>query len=456
MLESTVLNSGNGALKASLIDVSSTDQEVNSFLDNTIHTFHRGSIEATEDNTVIKDEETSGCFPGICACHPSWELAVQLAWSFHTHQQQRRIQTGALFMMTCKDIPAFSRTFFTAVTSKKPLIQTVVLASVADSNVSCHERDEVPVVTTTTHMFLELLDSSNGKVSEVDVEHWFCQPFVDDNGVLHVNAEHVLDSFSFSRKRPTTLKPPPVPLPFGLTLRKKWKPRKPKAKAKAKGVGSKEDDKKRKVEVDSDAHQSENSSESVSSSDQVDNSGNNDNVDADNDIDDTEPLNSVMRSELEEAREVAREIENADHDLHSHLQGEGASAMPRTKATAVTASLSEEKKGSTIAPTSSKGRSFFSTRLGLGSGSVAPTGRAKCYHCRELISQGSVRFEWWWNKLRPNGWVHSFCVPSLSEKSQLCTDTVQQLENVTATSASSQAGDPVLVEASRLLRAMRS
>ena len=135
---------------------------------------------------------------------------------------------------------------------------------------------------------------------------------------------------------------------------------------------------------------------------------------------------------MKRAQSVAVEISRADQEQQQ-----------------LSEDIAEQKSG--VATT----KSFFSSRLGLGPGSIAPTGRAKCYSCKNMIPKGSVRFEWFWNKLRPNAFVHSYCVPTISKQFQLVSDTLEQLGRSMDAAASSNSNDPVRQEAIRLLNSMR-
>ena len=92
----------------------------------------------------------------------------------------------------------------------------------------------------------------------------------------------------------------------------------------------------------------------------------------------------------------------------------------------------------------------------MGVMGVAPTHRAKCYSCREPIAKGSVRIEWSWNKLRPSGWLHSYCLPTLAVKFDLKNATLEKLQEIANQATSSQADDGVQQEAKRLHRVMSS
>ena len=438
-------------MKAELIDVKSPDERVTSYLDDTIHKDLLGrEIKYLEESN---DLPTSTCMPGFCGCSQHADIASQLVRAFHICLTEGQVKTGSLLILSGTE-SSVTRTFFLGVTLKKPLLQTVVLACIEDDRVSFkgarqehlhpHQLASIPIVTTTAHLFLDLLQHTAGPGDgfEFEVEHWFYKPFVDEAGRLHVNPEYVIQQFTFNPdKKSSVQRKAPVSLPFGLKpdrKRRRVEGGKPKssttktseAKPNVSKIARKPHRHDGYTHEDSDMTDSDESEPGFGS--QL--FAVNDSSNADHAVEEEEqiePINEVMQQEILNAKEVAEEIAQADQVQE-----------------AFTAEV--EASGATL------GKTFFSKTLGLGAGSFAPTGRAKCYSCKEAITKGSIRFEWQWNKLRPHGFLHPYCIPQVSKSSNLEKETLEQLVKITSASSCSSSGiDPIRAEAARISNQMK-
>lgn len=421
--------SGLGALKAKLIDVKSTDEAVDKFLDSTVHKPVGGQV-SDQQECEANDVEAQ-CLPGLCKDHPLWPRSSQFVKMFHSQLESHNIKAGSLVIITMEDFPLIV-SFFTGVTLKKPLLQTAVLARVEDDKVSFVQEEghpqSLPTVTTTFHIFQDILAQTSATLDEVKVEHWSFSPALVGEYDLVVNAESVLSSFSVNYAKAPSQKKTAVRLPFGLT----GISRKRKATPITSSKGSK-GSKNQKVEssVNANAVNNEEDCSSCSGSETgqpndvvAENENNQDQCD-DDDNDDIEPISNTMAKAVRESHCVAQEVQKADEEREVFA--------------------AECEKSSTVG----KSGSFFSKKLGLGEASLAPTGRAKCRSCNQLILKGSVRFEWSWNLLRPNSWSHPACIPTLAREHGLKDDTVEQLNKVICGSGS--ADDPIQLEATRIL-----
>lgn len=90
--------------------------------------------------------------------------------------------------------------------------------------------------------------------------------------------------------------------------------------------------------------------------------------------------------------------------------------------------------------------SYFSRTIGLDKGSLAPTGRAVCLHCKKPISKGSVRYHWYYSTVRPNAFLHGYCLRPQALQTNLQDATVKKLIEIvqsapSGSSSSSQAPD---------------
>ncbi|CAK9049078.1 PARP-type domain-containing protein (Fragment) [Durusdinium trenchii] len=433
----TQLGDGDGALKAELIDVKSPDDQVSAFLRDTIHAVYQDVAGDNSENTEDLADSSLDCFPGgLCRSGCHFDKANQFVYRLHKELDERKIKSGSLLTLTLTD-HHHTHVFFSGITLKKPLLQTAILASIQDDVVSFQQdpNSSIPCITTTHHMFLQMLETGSTATS-VHVEHWLYKPIIDDTKALRVNADHILTSFtvdiasskSVSRKRP-------IKLPFG--LKEIRKPRKRKTEA---GAGAKHQAKRRRIQDPTDDLPCE--CDSDSGSDSNSSSGNPSDIDGSGEVaplfeedNEVEPISEIMENEMKAEWQVAEEIQEADKNkarLAKYTQGEGTAATAESK---------------------NKTKTFFSQRLGLGCGSIAPTGRAKCYHCKVLIGRDTIRFEWYWNKLRPNGWLHNHCLIETAQKFELLDETMRQLDELT--SASSSSDNTVREESARILASMR-
>ena len=387
-------------------------------------------LKGDEQNTELP-EVTTSCLPGLCKQLPEMDAASRIARSLHNSLAERSIRTGSLLVISAND-PEFSfhRSLFLGVTLKRPLLQTVVLANIQDDVVSMLKQpsSEMPQITTTCHLFVDMLRMAGSvtRVNIIDVEHWACKSFLDAEGKLHTNAESLLDSFSISCSKPSsssTAKASKAPLPFGFKdVRKR--------KAHAHPAGStdkksKKDNPKTTNTLDLDASEPGSGSDSHSDNDQDQERE----TSALAESSEIEPITDVMQEELKKEKQIVKEIEQADVEKAQLEQSMSVDIDTGSKAQASTA------KGQ------SQSKTFFSARLGLGAGSLAPTSRAICHNCRTKIGKNTVRFEWFWNRLKPNAWIHYFCVPEISSKFKLKDDTLTRLQEMLSESSDSSNRD---------------
>ena len=449
-----VFSQGDGALKAELIDVKSPDDEVSAFLQKTIHAVYQDVVGDNSEKTEDLADSTLDCFPGgLCRSSCHFDKANQFVYRLHRELDERKIKSGSWLTLTLTD-HHHTHVYFSGISLKKPLLQTAILASIQDDMVSFqHEpNSSIPCITTTHHMFSQMLETGS-TATTVHVERWLYTPLIDDTKALRVNADHVLTSFtidiasskSVSRKRP-------IKLPFGLKEIRKPRKRKVKEVAGAKYQNEAKERKRERqdgvqdptdnlpCEHSSSMFDANSNSESGSDSDSGSSRGDHCEIEDSGDMapfleedNEVEPISEIMENEMKAEWQVAQEIQEADKNkakLAKYVEAEGT-AEPK-----------------------SRSKTFFSQRLGLGFGSVAPTGRAKCYHCKGLIGRDTIRFEWYWNKLRPNGWLHNYCLIETAQKFELIDETMRQLDELTSGSSSSD--NTVREESARILASMRA
>ena len=408
----------------------SSDESVTSFLQSTIHQQILGDTTENLDKD-FDPAPVCKCLPGFCSKNEYFDCASKLVRAFHICLTERKINTGSLLLLSCSDIP-FTCSFFLGVTLKKPLLQTVVVSKIDDDSVSFQlsGSGNVPEVTTTAHLFLDMVRKAQGRINDIEAEHWSYKPFINEGGMLQVNAEHAMDKFTFSTlTKATVQKRVPVPLPFGM---------KPERRKRTKNEQGERQRKRAKGKSDSEVSKQQQTVQDSSDQDTGSEPDGHEQEDAALfDSDEIEPISEVMLKQSKAAVEVANEIVVAD---------EAKDALSEVVE-------QQQQQGKNPVGT---GKSYFSVSLGLGVGGLAPTARAKCYNCKQAILKGHVRFEWHWNRLRPPGWLHSYCLPTMATKFELQADTISKLKQISGQAGSSQSDDPVRREAERVLNTMSS
>lgn len=425
----------------------STDETVDHFLRETLHSTLQdlggNNQDATTTDPVVTDPL---CFPGLCAKDVVWEDTCRFSKLFHSQVSEKGVKVGSLLTVSVPDTSLF-KAFFLGVALKKPLVQTILFVSMSDDRVNIKvDGFSVPIIWTTHHMFSEFLEATQHRMKACEVQQWLYTPTLDKDLKLFVSLDQELQKFELNLEtKKGSTKKPVAKLPFGLSAQapRKRKPQVPTCKV-VPGVPKKprtthdaplldcqsqnplliqceesdDDDCVAKTESDSDGESDNSHDEQAETNPNID----------DVDVGDIEPISEVMEQEMKAAKTVAKEIEECDQTIQE-LTTEIETGKPLKTA--------------------------FSTKLGLGSMSFAPTARAKCRSCNEVIPKGAVRFEWFWNKLRPNSWVHSHCLMQIAIASGLRQETLNSLENLASISAGScadtNADDPLRLEAARVL-----
>ena len=166
---------------------------MSSLLTDTVHRDVLGTeIKFLEGE--MPDDSNSNCWPGVCSCNEHFSKVSALVRALQSSLQEKKISTGSLLLLTCRDSP-FTRTFFTGVVSKRPLLQTAVLVTIGDDRVSFKANISPSYISTSFAGFLRL-------------QH--------DAGALHVNPDAVLETFEICLHKREVAKKNPVNLPFGL------------------------------------------------------------------------------------------------------------------------------------------------------------------------------------------------------------------------------------------------
>lgn len=403
------------------MDVTSLDETIDDFLHSTLH---KGVFPDTEFvNAELKT--LNPCLPGLCRNHPFWKEACQLTKVFCKELQDRNIKCGSLVILTVPDSP-ITRVAFTGVTLKKPLVQTLMPALIEDDRVSfdIEGPEALPKVTTLHHVFLDWLEVMQGKLTQIDVEHWHYTPMLSELHELTVNMESVKDNFAVTTTRQAADRKPPVRLPFGLTTRKPRTSKRKRAAAQNSAVCAVDSS----TPFGNDSDKDSGSSSSVSDHNKTDlTTQENVASDLENDI---EPISEVMNSEVKESKELAAEIQKSQE--------------------------TQERLKEELSSTPATSKTFFSKKLGLGKGEIAPTKNSKCRGCKKHIAKDTVRFEWWWNKMKPNSYTHPDCIALLcADSSWLRSDAIKVLKDVSQSSSSSSgSSSAICMEAMRIVNVL--
>lgn len=415
-------SSGLGALKAEHIDTWSTNAEVQKFLDDTLY---KDLVPNTDSITQdLLGNIFEPCLPTMCKQYATslWNETSAFVRCLQKHLDEKKIMTGSLLILKSSEFPK-TTSFFLGVILKRPLLQTAILAKVNDDRVLFEKKDDgQPKISTTHHLFSEFLRSTSAQLTEIAVEHWDCSHSLDDASRLLVVAEELSSDFlvSTTPQKGTGARKPPVPMPFGLSARSRPQKSQKRKQPKAFGACTRERKKARACE----------SSDSDEEKRQAETSSSEGLPDTPNEEENMVPISQAAQNELVEVRRVESENVKLDEVKESLLEGD-----KEIQAT--------------------QGGSFFSKKLGLADAGLAATSRSKCRSCGQFIAKGTVRFEWYWNKMRPNSWIHAHCVLNMAGNFDMKEDTKQVLKSILDKSTSStDADNPVRVEAARILSGM--
>ena len=406
---------GNGALKATAINMDLSDQDIEKKLDNTLHK----PLEVLRPDHV-PDVHESPCFHFACRGNPSLARAEQLVKSLSWALQEHDVDAGSMLLFSLSDKPHVSVPVILGVSMKKPMSHTFVLATLNHEEVKFSEDGGSIQFKSSHQLFWNLLEEHSGSPTEtveIDVDVWTCSAFLDsgDNNALKTNPDSLQCTFKISSKRALKNKPVVVKLPFSLDKRYRktrkvqehGPQRKKKKSLKNMGKFKKPQAKKNDpgpIVISSSSSDSEsNSSSSETIKDAVDM--------AEVEEEQALPLSNVVKQEHASVREVAREIETADDQQEQKAQ---------TLQQSFAAAPSRPSQQST----------FFSKECGLDEGSLAATGRAICYKCKKTIPINSVRFSWYFSTTRPLAWVHSYCVYPLVKDTGLVKRATERLKAI--------------------------
>ena len=159
---------GHGALKCGSIDVSTSDKDITTLLDQTVHC--SPEVLAAEASCDLKDP----CWTFLCRKDPAFELLKRMVQNFWNVIQSKQLKPGSLLLMSTSVHGVPDIAYFLGTMLKKPLLQTLVEATVSDREAEYRMLPSgLPCITTAHELFLRFLRSSdNMEQVQVKVEAW--------------------------------------------------------------------------------------------------------------------------------------------------------------------------------------------------------------------------------------------------------------------------------------------
>ena len=383
-----------------MIDVLTGDNDISALLEGSLHMGLNLEIvpgadgPENDDNQEELQQAEEQCSFLCCVTDPAHDLLKKFVNNFWKQIQRHHLKPADLLLVSCLDTDA---AYFLGILLKKPLVQTLVLGVVTDNEARYDLSSGAPAVLTAHQLFLTCL-REGGLDVKVDFEAWRCDAFLADGCFLKSNPCEKVCSFSVSSEPLPAVKKPKFEAPFGWTEKKR--PRKPRQKRAAKPKASR---KPRPVRIrgdyvpssGSEVDAASRSSHSESNSEDVN--------------EESERVVPVSASAAEEVQAAAAEIEEADVQRAETAEAIRLNEMP--------------------GPSSS----FFSKELGMKDVVLALSGRSACLCCKQFIAKGTVRYSWYYSKVRPHGWLHAGCVLQYVDKQkikQLPENTLRCLRDI--------------------------
>ena len=374
-------------MKRHFIDVLTTDTDVAKSLENTLHTSQPEEGDALDN----LPQPTDICSSFMCCKDPLADSVGRMVKNFSHRLQRSDVKPGSLLLMSVNQ-QSEQRGFFLGAMLRKPLLQTLVEATVSDREAYFKLSGSMPAIQTSHELFLEFLRSG---ARVVVVEAWECEAFLapgsesdDDNdsissNLLKVNPSSQTAKFSVTPEVIAHAVHRPQ-LPASLRVRK---PKVKKPKSRATGARSSLHAVAKKVLMEECASSGEGSAGDASGDEAQmpqkvpEHPGSNDESEA------VVPISASVAREQENMKAVAKEIQESDKQRQQTAEAIRLKEMPPRA-----------------------GGTYFTRTIGLQDGALATTGRSVCLACKKSILQNSVRFSYAYSRTRPTGWVHAHCV----------------------------------------------
>ncbi|CAE7940402.1 unnamed protein product, partial [Symbiodinium necroappetens] len=172
----TQLGDGLGALKASLIDIKSSDDDIFRSLTETMH--KPLSVPQADAGDLEEEEEPQSqaqCCPELCMQHPLFGVVEEWRTRLRRQLEHRNIKSSALVTFTSTAFPN-CLAYVLGVALKRPALRMLMNVSVTESEVKFELSHGAPIVETDRQVMLQLLNLAGGASNTcVQVEVWSLQ-----------------------------------------------------------------------------------------------------------------------------------------------------------------------------------------------------------------------------------------------------------------------------------------
>lgn len=411
-------------MKPTFFDMEMPDKECAKFLEQTLHAPLEELGEADE-SCVYK---TCHQVFGMCRDTPCCQTAAAFVRCFNHSLSDNGIKTGELMSATVGDCGE-SCLFFLGVCVKKPHVHILFHTEIG-SDGFCSYLTEAgrPKLSTSQQLFQGFLSRSSEPIRQISIELWSYSPVYDptEQPFLRFEVGNSKKAFTVdldaTRPRKTRFK-----LPFGLKARRA--PRKKALGTKAKTLGRKRGPAKNPGAVAGvlgATRKQRQPKQKQSSSTSTTSSGSTSESDSDSSSQtQSQSVEGFVRDvgledhEAEEAEVApisteAKKEERLAQQLDAEQENLKALAMEKSNANTATATVANDTgAGSSTDKKGPVKGSFFSKEIGVDQVAIAVSGRSVCYHCKNKIQKGSVRYSFFHSTLRPSAWVHSTCLTPL-------------------------------------------
>ena len=429
--------------------MSLADAEIQEKLDEVLHKPLAASDEGINvDRDLDVSVHDSPCFHFLCQQDPHYSNVKQLVKSLSWELKEHNVVSGALILITAgpdkQTLP-----FILGVAVKKPMFHMLIRAFLdRDRRVRLTESQQSrPRFQCSHEVMLEILQAHSPNpdaICSVDIEVWKCNAFIDRRFGQEPNLRTMPVALLHrcticTRKQHSKKKPVVVKLPFGFGRkpRRKTKNGPNKGKAERKGVRKTVVKKAAKQQAKADA----NSGSTASSNDDDDDSDSSSSHDseaaeaslleAEKEEEQVQPMSSVVALELKQVPVLAEEVSAEDEsraNARNEIETRGEAAVRS---------------------------SFFSKQIGLWGASVAVTGRARCWQCKNPIWKNTVRYSFFHSVKKPEAWVHNHCIVELIRSTGVKQQACKVLRDIIS-KKNNQVFDPVIDDSEKVLRTLEA
>ena len=408
----------HGALARDHIDLEVSQNQV----DREVNSFVHSRLPEAEDEEETGDSHQDGaacthtcqCRYGFCKQDAWFAKADQLAFELKQLTLGLKLAAGTLVLLQPvvaggAGVPPVAA-YFLGVLCQKPLVHILVAAWEREGKHSVVAQGRaLPDCATSHKVFRDMLQSCGRHLLRVEVK---VMNYTFEHGLwsierLEVAAREVSHTCSFViDKPPTSSAKKRLELPFGL----KPKPRKRRQAVNRRGRGGQRGRQRgrgRGARHAKQPHSGGNEPDGLDSVQSTDASDSSDGSDPEGDLD----LDGGL--EAEPAESLAMPTVQAEQEARSLAQVAGEFVEYQDQR----ATLAAAHRAGGLQR--ARGSSYFVLQIGFVDGSVAPTGRSECYHCKQKIAKGSVRFSYFWSETKPSRYIHDFCaLPFVQEQPQ--------------------------------------